>query len=76
VGNYSAPPAEPTVTGDGTMAYVRDEVYVVVNFLTPLDYLTGQATMSFPTTVKPFSGLYQVISTQSSFNQAKFYAEA
>ena len=72
VGNYSAPPAEPTVTGDGTMAYVRDEVYVVVNFLTPLDYLTGQATMSFPTTVKPFSGLYQVISTQSSFNQAKF----
>lgn len=72
VGNYSAPPGEPTVTGDGTMAYMRDEVYVVVNFLTPLDYLTGQATMSFPTTVKPFSGLYQVISTQSSFNQAKF----
>jgi hypothetical protein len=72
VGNYSAPPGEPTVTGDGTMAYMRDEVFVVVNFLTPLDYLIKGSTMNFPTYVRPFSGLYQVISSDSTFSTGQF----
>jgi len=72
VGNYSAPPGEPTVTGDGTMAYMRDEVFVVVNFLTPLDYLINGATMNFPSYVRPFSGLYQVIGTTSTFSSGQF----
>ena len=67
VGNYSAAPGAPSVTGDGTMAYMRDEVYVVVNFRTPLDYLIRGSKMNIPTSVPAFSGLYQVISTTSNF---------
>ncbi len=72
VGNYSSPPGEPTVTGDGTMAFMRDEVFIVVNFLTPLDYLVNKSTMDFPRYVRPFSGLYQVLSSESTFSSGQF----
>ncbi len=72
VGNYSAPPGQPSVTGDGTMAYMRDEVYVIVRFLTPLDYLINRATMGFASEVPMFSGLYQVIATISTFSNGQF----
>jgi hypothetical protein len=72
VGNYSPAPGEPTVTADGTMSYMRDEVFVVINFLTPLDYFMNGSTMDFPTYVRPFSGLYQVVTATSTFSAGTF----
>ncbi len=72
LGNYAPPPGEPSVNGDGTMPYMRDEVYILVRFLTPLDYLINRSTMGFASEVPMFSGLYQVWNAQSTFSSGQF----
>jgi len=75
VGNYNAPRGEtPGVTSDGTMDYQSNEVDVVVNFRTPIDY-REDGTLEFPqdsVPVKAFSGLYRVLVVKSSFSGGKF----
>jgi hypothetical protein len=75
VGNYNAPRGEsPGTTADGTMDYQSNEVDVVVNFRTPIDY-REVGTMEFPhdsVPVKAFSGLYRVLVVKNSFSGGKF----
>jgi len=75
VGNYNAPRGEsPGTTADGTMDYQSNEVDVVVNFRTPIDY-REDGTMEFPNDsvpVKAFSGLYRVLVVKNSFSGGKF----
>lgn len=72
IGNNSSPPGAPSVTGDGTMSFMRDEVYVLINFRSPLDYYISKPIMDFPAAVPAFSGVYQVISVTNTFSQAQF----
>jgi hypothetical protein len=75
VGNYNAPPGSgPGITADGTMNYQSNEVDVVVNFRTPIDY-REDGTLEFPqdtVPVKAFSGLYRVLIVRNSFAGGKF----
>lgn len=63
LGNYNSPVSDiPSITRDGTMNYQMQEVEIVVNFRTPIDY-NEQGTMTFPEDTVPvnsFSGLYRV----------------
>lgn len=74
LGNDS--PKESTVsrmmTAEGTMNYLRNEVMIVVNFLTPLDYDVGGSMVTFPEVNPKFSGVYQVISSTNSFDRGQF----
>lgn len=69
LGNYSSTPdpSNPGVSSDGSMNYMRNEVYILVNFQTPIDYRQTASTMELPTVVKPFSGIYQVMSVTANF---------
>ena len=72
LGNYSAKPSSPAMTEDGAMNYMRNEVYVLVNFKTPLDYQQNSALMDFSATVPGFSGLYKVLAVKSNFAGGMF----
>lgn len=72
VGNYSSASSDSSVTEDGTMDYMRNEVHIIINFRTTLDYLINGSTMNFPSYVKPFSGVYQVTAVTSSFSSGQF----
>lgn len=72
LGNYSATPADPAISQDGAMNYMRNEVYIMLNFKTPIDYELNGSTMLFPETVKPFSGLYKVLSVKNTFSNGQF----
>jgi len=65
-------PAAPGVYADGSMAYVTDEVYCVINFKTPLDYFVLGSRMDIPKNIPAFTGLYQIIGVVNKFSQGKF----
>ena len=80
LGNYQADSG--TVYFDdktGQMDYIRQQVFILLNFRTPFDYdkvaegglLTSKGAM----TVKQFSGLYRVTKLVSTFNQGQFSQE-
>jgi hypothetical protein len=75
VGNYNAASGPNSgITADGTMNYQSNEVDVVVNFRTPIDY-REDGTLEFPgdtTPVKAFSGLYRVLIVRNNFSGGKF----
>lgn len=71
-GNAAGKPSQPGITEDGAMAYIKDEVFVLINFKTPLDYFIYGSRMDIPKNIKSFSGLYQVISTTSNFSGGVF----
>jgi len=72
LGNYSAAPQDPTINADGAMEFMRNEVYILLNFKSPLDYQVAGSLMDFPVLVPQFSGLYRVISAQSNFAGGQF----
>lgn len=75
IGNYNSPVATPGINKDGTMAYQKAEVDVIVNFRTPIDYNKDTGEMIFPTDtlpVKAFSGLYKVNIVRHKFSGGKF----
>lgn len=72
LGNYSAKPSNAAITEDGAMNYMRNEVYVNVNFKTPLDYQMQSSLMDFSATVPGFSGLYKVLGVKSNFSGGMF----
>lgn len=72
LGNYSPALDNSSLNQDGTMSYINNEVFVVVNFRTPIDYLTYGGTMDFPDESRTFSGLYQVWAVTNSFSGGEF----
>jgi len=71
-GNYIGEEAGPNITQDGTVNYMTNEVFVVVNFKTPLDYQVSGATMEMPKVVKKFSGLFSCWAVTNHFSSGKF----
>jgi len=73
-GNYIGQSAagSPNLTTDGTMNYMQNEVFVVVNFKTPFDYQIEGATMEFPQVVSQFSGLFSCWAVTNNFSKGRF----
>ena len=71
-GNYVGEPVNPNITQDGTVNYMNNEVFVVVNFKTPFDYQVEGATMEMPKVVDQFSGLFSCWAVTHSFSKGKF----
>lgn len=72
LGNNQSTPLTLTTTTEGTMSYITDPVFVVVNFKTPVDYEQNGYLMKMPQDVASFSGLYQVWASTASFSSGKF----
>lgn len=78
IGNYQAEPG-PVMFDDktGQMDYIRQQVFVNVVFRTPFDYNSVEdggmlKVAGEGATVKQFSGLYRVVSVNSSFTNNQF----
>ena len=84
-GNYSARPAKQNgLNSDGTIDWQSGEVYITVNFRSPLDIsektslynFSGSSTMVGSEAIigpsKHLSGLYHIISVTSYFNNGVF----
>jgi len=72
-GNYIGDRGDgPSITQEGYMTYIENQVYVIVNFRTPVDYSATGDNILFSQLVPEFSGIYQVISVESSFSGGKF----
>ena len=72
-GNYIGDRGDgPSITQEGYMTYIENQVYVIVNFRTPVDYSASGDNVVFSKLVPEFSGIYQVISVESSFAGGKF----
>ena len=71
-GNYVGESVNPNLTQDGTVNYMNNEVFVVINFKTPFDYQVEGATMEMPRVVNQFSGLFSCWAVTHSFSKGKF----
>jgi len=75
LGNYTASPTNyQNLNADGAMDYQNGEVYITVNFRTPIDINTAKGFYDFGDTrpISQFSGLYRVMQVDSTFNRGKF----
>jgi hypothetical protein len=75
MGNYTSTNAGQNETEDGTMDYQRNEIDVLVNFRTPIDYDPQTGSMHFPEDTVPvdaFSGLYRVNFVENRFINGEF----
>jgi hypothetical protein len=78
IGNYLGLPSSPLlpVTLDGSMNPLDGEVYVILNFRTPIDYNQDDGYVEYPLggflPIASFSGVYQVITVESNFQNGKF----
>jgi len=76
MGNYTAKNSgvKATLTEDGTIDYQRNEVDILVNFRTPIDYgSNGLMDFGGPTKdVSGFSGFYKVITIDSTISGNRF----
>ena len=74
MGNYSAVSTDnPHLTADGSLNYQNGEVHVRVNFKNPIDIDQASGLYDFTSTaVSQFSGLYRVVTVESSFSRGKF----
>ena len=72
-GNYTGRTVgNPNMTENGTVQYLTNQVYCVLNFLTPFDYQVNGATMEMPRIVPEFSGLYVVTQVSNKFSSGQF----
>ena len=74
LGNNRARIISMNIDENAKAATGTNELLLVVNFRTPLDYpqLNGQFIMDMPELVKPFSGLFQVVSVNHTFDSGQF----
>jgi len=78
VGNFLGLPSSPLlpVTLDGSMNPMDGEVYVILNFRTPIDYDEEDGYVKYPLggflPVSMFSGIFQVIQVENNFENGKF----
>tara|TARA_B110000977_G_scaffold198409_1_gene283209 strand:+ start:1224 stop:4181 length:2958 start_codon:yes stop_codon:yes gene_type:complete len=72
-GNHAAlNGSSPSITEDGTMNYLDQSVFCIVNFRTPFDYQIKGSTMEFPQIVPGFSGLFQIWAVVNKFAKGQF----
>lgn len=73
-GNYVAERAggSPSITQEGYMTYIENQVYVIVNFKTPIDYSVTGDNVVYSELVPEFSGIFQVLSVENVFEGGKF----
>jgi hypothetical protein len=73
IANYYSVAAldNPAVTIDGAMTYEGSDVYVYLFFATPFD-IDDQTGLYKEIDESPFSGIYKIITVQSSFNDGVF----
>ena len=75
VGNFTSPRGgSKNITASGSLDHQRNEIDIVVNFRTPVDY-NQDGSMLFPgatVAVDSFSGVYQVIQVTSRISGNKF----
>ena len=77
-GNYTSKPTQiPNLNSDGSVNYQTHEVYLQINFRTPVDinqttglYDFGKSTQSAP--VLSWSGIYKVTNVTHHFEGGKF----
>lgn len=60
------------ITDDMTMDYLSGDVFINLNFMTPLDYSVAGDTMTFLDRVSEFSGLFTVWAVENSFSKGRF----
>ena len=75
LGNYTAKQTNlENMTADHSMNYQNGEVYIGVNFRTPLDIDVARGAYDFGPTqlVAEFSGLYKVLKVSSDFSRGRF----
>jgi hypothetical protein len=77
MGSYSAKPDSQNLNNDGTMAHQNGQVFVIVNFRTPIDinlstglYDFGKSAKTGPVTM--WTGLYKVTQIHNKFNAGVF----
>jgi hypothetical protein len=63
------------INEEGRIHYLSNDVFIVVNFLTPLDYRQNGALMDFVELEERFSGLYRVLTVRNSFSNGEFKQE-
>ncbi len=75
IGNHTSPRGgSKNITAGGAMDHQRNEIDIIVNFRTPVDY-NNDGTMFFPgatVAVDSFSGVYQVIKVTSTISGNQF----
>jgi len=77
MGTYSAKPDSQNLNNDGTMAHQNGQVFVIVNFRTPVDinlstglYDFGKSAKTGP--VSMWTGLYRITQIHNKFNGGVF----
>jgi hypothetical protein len=78
IGNYLGLPSSPLlpVTIDGSMNPMDGEVYIILNFKTPIDYNESDGFVEYPLggflPIAMFSGIYRVIKVENNFDNGQF----
>lgn len=78
IGNYLglSNPLNQAITIDGSMNPVNEQVTIVLNFRTPIDYDDESGWVKYPLggflPISMFSGVYQVLKVDNSFQDGKF----
>lgn len=72
LGNYNPSQTEYALSSKNTMSYVNNEIYVIINFITPFDYQMYGSRMDFPGEYTKFSGVYQVWGVTNTFSNGEF----
>lgn len=72
IGNYSPDIQSYALSIDNTMSYVNNEVYIIVNFKTPIDYQKNGSLMDMTGEEATFSGVYQVWGVTNIFSNGEF----
>ena len=75
MGNYSAAKSQfENMTADYSIDYQTGEVDITIDFRTPIDIDVSKGAYTFGPTklINQFSGLYQVLTVESTFNRGRF----
>jgi hypothetical protein len=72
MGNYKPEIITYGETVDNEAAYQQGDVFVVVNFRNPIDIDTNTGLLQFDSKLVPFSGVFRVISVNSTFKDGLF----
>jgi len=75
MGNYTAAKSQfENMTSDYSIDYQTGEVDITIDFRTPIDIDVNKGAYEFGPTklINQFSGLYQVLTVESTFNRGRF----
>lgn len=72
MGSQIVKPTSSFELDDGSMNYQSNEVMIVINFRTPIDFDPRTGLYKFDQKIDMWSGLYLIWQVESKFNQNKF----